>query len=332
MTLKELQKGKTAVIKKVGGDGALRQHFLDMGVLPGAEVQVVKYAPMGDPVEILIHGYRLTLRLSEAEKIEVCPGTASKNNTAPKLKRPKQASDHPGLGESGKYHAKGDGDELPDDVMLSFALVGNQNCGKTTLFKKLSSGVFNELNIATLGIDMKTLDYEINVEENGQEVKKFIKIQLYDTAGQERYLSNTKSYFKRTNGVVLLYSIIDRNSFNNLIKWLNDVKEKLENHENNKYLAFLIGTKCDIVKEDESKRKVNVDEVTDFCVNYNITWIGELSSKINSQEDFNNIFSDIAKKLYEKIGYNIIARDHISVLSSKKTKITKKQRHHCGCK
>lgn len=218
------------------------------------------------------------------------------------------------------------------DAEYKIILVGNSTVGKTTLFKKLSSGDFNKLNIATLGIDIKTLDYEINVEENGQEVKKFIKIQLYDTAGQERYLSNTKSYFKRTNGVVLLYSIIDRNSFNNLIKWLNDVKEKLENHENNKYLAFLIGTKCDIVKEDESKRKVNVDEVTDFCVNYNITWIGELSSKINSQEDFNNIFSDIAKKLYEKIGYNIIARDNISVLSSKKTKITKKQRHHCGCK
>ena len=218
------------------------------------------------------------------------------------------------------------------DAEYKIILVGNSTVGKTTLFKKLSSGVFNKLNIATLGIDIKTLDYEINVEENGQEVKKFIKIQLYDTAGQERYLSNTKSYFKRTNGVVLLYSIIDRNSFNNLIKWLNDVKEKLENHENNKYLTFLIGTKCDIVKEDESKREVNVDEVTDFCVNYNITWIGELSSKINSQEDFNNIFSDIAKKLYEKIGYNIIARDNISVLSSKKTKITKKQRHHCGCK
>ncbi len=156
MTLKELQKGKTAVIKKVGGEGALRQHFLDMGVLPGTEVQVVKYAPMGDPVEILIHGYRLTLRLSEAEKIEVCPGTASKNNTAPKLKRPKQASDHPGLGESGKYHAKSDGDELPDDVMLSFALVGNQNCGKTTLFNRLTGARQHVGNFPGVTVDRKT--------------------------------------------------------------------------------------------------------------------------------------------------------------------------------
>ena len=93
------------------------------------------------------------------------------------------------------------------DAEYKIILVGNSTVGKTTLFKKLSSGVFNKLNIATLGIDIKTLDYEINVEENGQEVKKFIKIQLYDTAGQERYLSNTKSYFKRTNGVVLLYNM-----------------------------------------------------------------------------------------------------------------------------
>ena len=219
-----------------------------------------------------------------------------------------------------------------NDAGYKVILVGDSTIGKTSFFRKLSYDEFHENNIQTIGVDVKTLEYEINIEENGQEVTKDIRLILYDTAGQERFRSCTKSYFKRASGVILLYSIIDRNSFNNLIKWLNDVKEKLENHENNKYLAFLIGTKCDIVKEDESKRKVNVDEVTDFCVNYNITWIGELSSKINSQEDFNNIFSDIAKKLYEKIGYNIIARDNISVLSSKKTKITKKQRHHCGCK
>ena len=132
MTLKELGIKDSAVITKVGGEGALRQHFLDMGVIPGAEVTIVKYAPMGDPVELMIHGYKLTLRLDDAAKIEVEPSDAltMKEEKAKKKKK----REHPGLGEGGKFHPKGSGDPLPDDAILTFALVGNQNSGKTTLF------------------------------------------------------------------------------------------------------------------------------------------------------------------------------------------------------
>ena len=220
-------------------------------------------------------------------------------------------------------------DDLSDfDAEYKMILVGNSTIGKTTLFKKLSKNVFHENNVSTIGMDKKTLEYEIKIKENEQEVKKNIKILLYDTAGQERFLSSTKSYFKRANGVILLYSIIDKKSFNNLPRWLNEVKDVLENHENNKYLIFLIGTKSDITKEDENKREVSVMEASDFCDKNNILWYGEYSSKNTSQETFNILFAEFGRKLYEKIGFNRIAGDNTSILSSKKTK---KRKHQC-CK
>ena len=136
MTLKELKINQSAIIKTVGGEGALRQHFLDMGVIPGAEVTVIKFAPMGDPVEIQIHGYELTLRLDDADKIEIEPidERTRKHEGAKDINK----SRHPGLGEEGIFHAKGEGNPLPEDTVLTYALVGNQNCGKTTLFNQLT--------------------------------------------------------------------------------------------------------------------------------------------------------------------------------------------------
>ena len=139
MTLKDLELGKTAVITAVGGKGSLRQHFLDMGVIPGVEVTLMKYAPMGDPMELLIHGYELTLRLADAEKIEVAAVTfASREHQAAKSKTTLQRNkrEHPGFGEGGKYHVKADENPLPKGTKLTFALAGNQNCGKTTLFNQ----------------------------------------------------------------------------------------------------------------------------------------------------------------------------------------------------
>ena len=136
MKLSELKIGQTAVIREVGGEGALRQHFLDMGVIPDAEVTLIKYAPMGDPMELMIHGYELTMRVADAEKITVIPGSHIKEETA-ENPNPEEY-EHPGLGEGGKYHPKGSGDPLPKGTCLTFALVGNQNSGKTTLFNQLT--------------------------------------------------------------------------------------------------------------------------------------------------------------------------------------------------
>ena len=153
MTLKELGIKDTAVITKVGGEGALRQHFLDMGVIPGAEVTVVKFAPMGDPVELMIHGYKLTLRLDDAAKIEVRP--AESQSVKEEIARKKKKREHPGLGEGGKFHPKGSGNPLPDGTLLTFALVGNQNSGKTTLFNRLTGTNQHVGNFPGVTVDRK---------------------------------------------------------------------------------------------------------------------------------------------------------------------------------
>jgi len=136
MTLKDIKIGQSVVISAVGGDGELRQHFLDMGLIPGAEATLVKFAPMGDPMEIQIHGYELALRLSEAEQIEV-DLIDERSNAHSRVSRI-YPSDHPGFGEDGKYHSKDHANPLPEGTVIDFALVGNQNCGKTTLFNQLT--------------------------------------------------------------------------------------------------------------------------------------------------------------------------------------------------
>lgn len=153
MTLRDLKIGQSAVIRKVGGEGALRQHFLDMGVIPGAEATVVKFAPMGDPMELQIHGYELTLRLADAEQIEIEP-IQERSNKHSRIERI-YASNHPGLGEDGKYHVKGDGAPLPEGTTLTYALVGNQNCGKTTLFNQLTGSNQHVGNFPGVTVDRK---------------------------------------------------------------------------------------------------------------------------------------------------------------------------------
>ena len=155
MTLDKLKIGESAVITDVGGEGALRQHFLDMGVIPGAEVTLIKYAPMGDPMELMIHGYELTLRIADAEKIGI-----SDTKTDEKTKNNKAAQyadyEHPGLGEGGKYHIKAEEDPLPHGTTLTFALAGNQNCGKTTLFNQLTGSNQHVGNFPGVTVDQKS--------------------------------------------------------------------------------------------------------------------------------------------------------------------------------
>lgn len=152
MKLSELEIGSTATIQAVGGSGALRQHFLDMGLIQGTEVTVVKYAPMGDPVEIQIHGYELTIRLEDAKNIETGKPHSKKTVTR-KTVRPERK--HPGYGEGGKFHNRKDEKPLPDTEVLTFALVGNQNCGKTTLFNQLTGSKQHVGNFPGVTVDRK---------------------------------------------------------------------------------------------------------------------------------------------------------------------------------
>ena len=154
MTLKDLNIGETAVITAVGGEGALRQHFLDMGLIPGEEVTLVKFAPMGDPMELSIHGYELTLRLDDAARIGVTLAKApAAKKAAAESEKPVE---HPGLGEGGRYHTKKGENPLPDGTTLTFALAGNQNCGKTTLFNQLTGSNQHVGNFPGVTVDRKS--------------------------------------------------------------------------------------------------------------------------------------------------------------------------------
>ncbi len=153
ITLDVIKPGQSVRIVRVGGEGALRQHFLDMGVIPDALVTVVRLAPMGDPMELRIHGYELTLRLADAAKIDVIPD--EKEEHVQSVDKGIKKKEHPGLGEEGRFHAKDDGDPLPDDTTLTFALVGNQNCGKTTLFNQLTGANQHVGNFPGVTVDRK---------------------------------------------------------------------------------------------------------------------------------------------------------------------------------
>ncbi len=157
MTLDELKIGQSAIITKVGGDGALRQHFLDMGVIPGSELTLVKFAPMGDPMQLLIHGYELTLRKDDAAKIDIdiCP-TCKGGEPHQPGEQPSMRTEHPGLGEEGRYHTESEENPAPITGKITFALVGNQNCGKTTLFNALTGSNQHVGNFPGVTVDRKS--------------------------------------------------------------------------------------------------------------------------------------------------------------------------------
>ena len=248
MTLKELHIGKSGKIIKVGGDGPLRQHFLDMGVIPGAIVKVVKYAPMGDPMELLIHGYELTLRLDDAQKIEVEETTeetsVNDNKTLSKV------DNHPGFGEYGKSHIRKEENPLPKNSVLSFALAGNQNCGKTTLFNVLTGsnqhvGNFPGVTVAEKSgvirghAETKVVDlpgiYSLSPYTNEEIVSRNFIIQekptaiinIVDASNIERNLYLTLQLMELDTPVVLALNMMDEVRGNGGTIHINEMEEIL---------------------------------------------------------------------------------------------------------
>lgn len=258
MTLRDLEIGKTAIITEVGGSGALRQHFLDMGVIPGVEVTVVKYAPMGDPMELRIHGYELTLRLADAAQIEVVeaeemPVKQLENcqDTEKKVKSDKATKTaHPGLGEGGKYHVKAGERPLAEGTILTFALAGNQNCGKTTLFNQLTGANQHVGNFPGVTVDRKSGSirehaktlvtdlpgiYSLSPYTNEEIVsRKFILeekptgiINIVDATNIERNLYLTMQLMELNVPVVLALNMMDEMRGNGGSVRINDMEEML---------------------------------------------------------------------------------------------------------
>ena len=211
MTLKELPIGRSAVVETVGGAGALRQHFLDMGLIPGARITLVKLAPMGDPMELRIHGYALTLRLDDAQQIGITmlDGPAPDHPGAPHGDKPLE---HPGLGEGGRYHTKAGETPLPEDTTLTFALAGNQNCGKTTLFNQLTGSNQHVGNFPGVTVDRKSGQIK---DHPGTEVTDLPGIYSMSPYSSEEIVTRQFIIGEKTTGIINIVDAtnIERNLY-----------------------------------------------------------------------------------------------------------------------
>ena len=174
-------------------------------------------------------------------------------------------------------------------VNYKFILIGNSGVGKSSIFRYLSTGEFIDGTVASIGIDKKTLEVSIEVKEQNKNVKKDFEISLFDTAGQEQFRSITLSYYKGTDGILLLYDITDRDSFDNIEMWVDSIKNSIDSKVESKYAIILIGNKLDLAQEDESKRKVTEEEAKAACDKYKMIWGGEHSTKDITYDELNQM-------------------------------------------
>jgi small GTP-binding protein len=205
-------------------------------------------------------------------------------------------------------------------VNYKFILIGNSGVGKSSIFKYLSTGEFIEGSIASIGIDKKSLDVSIEVKENNKKFKKDFDISLFDTAGQEQFRSITLSYYKGTDGILLLYDITDRTSFDNIEMWVDGIIDSMGNKAESKYAIILIGNKLDLVQEDESKRKVTEEEAKEICDKYKMIWGGEHSTKTITFDELNKLFGVYVGNVYEIIGEKKVGKQKVKNIKKYKKK------------
>ena len=216
-----------------------------------------------------------------------------------------------------------------DSITYKIILIGDSSVGKTCLFKKLTAGTYSDKNISTIGVDRKSFTLKVKINENGEEIEKTFQIHLWDTAGQERFRSITKVYFKESQGLLLMYDITNKESFDNLDKWINGVKDSLGEDDydkkNNdiKYIIILLGNKLDLAVNDE--RKVTTEEAIELCKKFDIIWGGECSAKDFTIDDLKKKFEEYTKEIYNKIGNNIGRKDTAKLVESEQKK------SKCGC-
>ena len=221
------------------------------------------------------------------------------------------------------------------DITYKFILLGDKLVGKTCIFEKLFFSKFSKGNTSTIGIDYEYLNYEIEIEENSKKLKKNVKIKLYDTAGQERFRSITESYINNSNGIIIVYDITKRKSFDDVIEWVRSIEEKSGKIDQIKACIFLIGNKKDLVegKEGEKNRKVQINEAKILAEKYNLIWAGECSAKDFPKDKFEDIMKNFAKKIYSKNKSenqdNNEGRDKDSINLNKRNVI--KEKSSCRC-
>ena len=196
--------------------------------------------------------------------------------------------------------------EEGEGITYKIMIIGDSSVGKTCLFKKLTTGKYSDKNISTIGIDRKTLSLKIKINENGEEVDKNFVIQLWDTAGQERFRSITKGYYKDSQGLLLIYDITNQETFDNVEKWIANIKDSLgeDDKENeNKYIIILLGNKLDLA--ENGARKVTTELAEEKCQQFNIIWGGECSAKDSTVEELKGKFETYTREIYNIIGSSV---------------------------
>ena len=204
-------------------------------------------------------------------------------------------------------------------IIYKLILVGNTNVGKTSLFKKIISDEFSERNMATIGVDRTTLYSDIEIKIKDQIEKHNFEIHLYDSAGQEQFRSITKSYFKQSDGILLLYDVTKRESFEQIKMWLDSLEESLGENNNSQYVVILLGNKIDLIDEKVNK-EVSEEEAIEKCQESNFIWGGEISAKTFSKEELINKINIFIKELYKRLGPKKTGKQISKKLDEKKKK------------
>ena len=188
-------------------------------------------------------------------------------------------------------------------INYRFILIGNSGVGKTSFFRKLSTGEFYEKNISTIGIEKKTFNLDINIDNNGKPENKKVDIYLFDTAGQEKFRAITFNYFKGTDGILLIYDITDKSTFESVEQWITSIREAIGyNSSESKYAIVLIGNKSDLVEEGLKDREVSQDEAKQICDKYEMLWGGEQSIKSIEFGSLTKLFETYVTEIYKKVG------------------------------
>jgi small GTP-binding protein len=209
---------------------------------------------------------------------------------------------------------------MSEPIDYNIILIGNSAVGKTSLFKKIVTGSFSEKNISTIGMDKKTFTIDAEVDDKGKKVTKNFNISLIDTAGEERFKSITKTYFKGADCILLIYDVTTRESYDNVSMWIESIHDSIGNHENSKYIIVLIGNKIDLIGVDGRIRAVEENEAIAKCQEYKINWGGECSAKTFSDVELKNLIKGYINKIYEKIGEKYSGHQVSKILAKKNKK------------
>jgi len=215
---------------------------------------------------------------------------------------------------------------MSEPIDYNIILIGNSAVGKTSLFKKIMTGSFSEKNISTIGMDKRTFNIEAEVDEKGKKVTKSFNISLIDTAGQERFKSITKTYFKGADCILLIYDVTNKESYDNVSMWIESIHDSIGNHETSKYIIVLIGNKIDLIGVDGKTRAVEESEAKGKCQEFKINWGGECSAKTFTDSDLKDLIKGYVIKIYDKIGSKNVNHQVAKQLA----KTGKKKRGFCN--